>query len=160
LNSGEQTFNLPYGQTIKRCEEVLRNLTMLEDECGNWEIKLKAPKTTASMGEAIKILEQEMKKTSSSFFDQIESDTKNIMDWTNDSQRNYKECQKGLLSLIMYKEVLKMSLSRYRQSIEIEKTITRKANIVQDSMKEPLLDSVDNSDFVAVSTTKIHSRSH
>ena len=104
------------------------------------------------MGEAIKILEQEMKKTSSSFFDQIESDTKKIMDWTNDSQRNYKECQKGLLSLIMYKEVLKMSLSRYRQSIEIEQKITRKANIVQDSIREPLLESVD---IVAVSTTNI-----
>jgi V-type H+-transporting ATPase subunit a len=155
LNSGEQTFNLPYGQTIKRCEEVLRNLTMLEEECGNWEISLKAPKTTASMGEAIKLLEHEMKKTSSSFFDQIESDTKNIMDWTNDSQRNYKECQKGLLSLLMYKEVLKMSLSRYRQSIEIEQNITRKATTMQDSIREPLLESVDNSDFVAVSTSNI-----
>ena len=76
LNKEEQPFNLPYGHTLKRCEEVLRNLLILELECKNMGIKLKGPENVEDFYHVVSLLEKEMKKADSSFFDAIEDKVK------------------------------------------------------------------------------------
>lgn len=61
LNKNEQPFNLPYGNTLKRREESLRNLINIETECTNIGIDLKEPDSIEELNESIDLLQKNMK---------------------------------------------------------------------------------------------------
>lgn len=61
LNKGEQVFNLPFGHYLKRCEDVLRSLSILDQEWYNMGIQLKGPKSLEDFYRSISIIKETLK---------------------------------------------------------------------------------------------------
>ena len=155
LNKGEQPFNLPFGHTVKRCEETLKNLSILSSECSKWGINLSAPKGIDEMKQVVKILQDEMQKTETSFFDTIEDEVKKFNEWSKETFENYNKSKSWLASLLMMREVYKMSLNKYKDSAKIEEEIIRKADPEKDTLKEPLLGGDDAPNLHSISTSTV-----
>lgn len=157
LNKGEQPFNLPYGHTLKRCEEVLRNLLTLELECKNLGITLKAPRSTKEFSDTVSTLEASMKKTHSSFFDEIESSIKECTKFTTDIMKNYQQGKEDFYSLLMYREVIRMTAAKYREAEDIERDIVRQARDEEekDEKMVPLINQDAHENIRTIATTNI-----
>lgn len=157
LNKGEQSFNLPYGHTLKRCEEVLRNLLILELECKNLEITLKGPKSTHEFNETVSALEASLKKTHSSFFDEIESSIKECTKFTTDNMKSYQQVKEDFYSLLMYREVIKMTAAKYREAEDIERDIVRQARDEEekDEKMVPLINQDAHENIRTIATTNV-----
>lgn len=149
LNKKEQPFNLPYGNTLKRCEEVLRNLMIVMSQT---DVNLRKPQTTEEFQEIIGHLEKKMGKTASSFFDHIETRVKELAQFTNESQETYEQIKQSYISLILMREVLKMVREQYKDARANERAFDEES---KDSKKERLLGDDHGSPFGSISTTNI-----
>jgi V-type H+-transporting ATPase subunit a len=156
LNRTDQAFNLPYGNTLKRCEEVLRNLIILQSECNKLNVTLTAPESIDDFDKVISVIEMEMKKKASSFFDVIEDNVKNWAKFTTDNLESYSNIRENYYQLIMNKEVLKMANHKYREATEVQQNIIREAqDNEKDPKKESLLHADVNENIYTISTTNV-----
>mmetsp|Transcript_39454 Transcript_39454/g.29142 ORF Transcript_39454/g.29142 Transcript_39454/m.29142 type:complete len:99 (-) Transcript_39454:3-299(-) len=76
LNRGEQPFNLPYTQQVKRCEETERRILNLINECKGYRVQVKKPVSISSFLEALQCIKQQKNKAASLLFEEIETDIK------------------------------------------------------------------------------------
>ena len=114
LNKGEQVFNLPFGHYLKRWEEVLRSISILNQEWHNMGIQLKGPKNLEDFYRAIGIIKESLKKSHVSFFDEIENKVKEWTKFNLEATQNYHEIVRSYYSLVMSREVLKFASRKYR----------------------------------------------
>ena len=156
LNTNEQAFNLPYGNTLKRCEEVLRNLIVLQLECKKLGVRLSGPASIDQFEHTIELLEDDMKKTASSFFDYIEDNVKNWSEFCTENIKSYADICENYYQLILNKEVLRMANHKYMEATQVEQNIVKTAqDQEQDPKKESLLNENANENIYAISTTNI-----
>lgn len=129
---------------------------MLELECKNLGITLTGPSSIEEFNEVLSSLQKSTKKTHSSFFDEIEGLIKECSKFTTENISNYKELKQAFYSLLMYREVIRMTGNKYRQAQAIERDIVHHAeDEEEEDLKKSLLrneyDSMEN----AITTTNI-----
>lgn len=155
LNRGEQTFNLPYGHQIKRCEEALRDLMILTRECRNWDVHLEGPVNIEEMEDCIRRIEKEAGQTNSALFDDIEEEVQDCRKWKEDTLKSYQVAKDDLISLIMAREVYRMGREKYKVVVERQEKKLNEETKDKDTLKEPLLDDKIDSEYGIISTCNI-----
>jgi len=106
------------------------------------------------MNEIVIKIEQKIKKSDTSFFDFIEEEAENCRKWSSETLKNYEQIKEGLLSLLMMREVYKMSTSKYRKAIGIDGDNVQ-IDEEKDALRESLLNADANLDLSSIATTNI-----
>jgi len=122
----------------------------------NGDIVLKSPKSTAELSAVVALLQGTMKKTDSSFFDEIENNVKDCAKFTNDNLLSYQSIKQNYFSLIMNREIIKMAHQKYRAAAAVSQSIVRLAEDEEkDSKREPMLNRDAHHDIHSISTTNL-----
>lgn len=74
LNKGEQPFNLPYANQIRRCDETERRIMFLINKCKENRIMINKPKSVNVFMRNIAVIESDKKKGHDLLFDAIEEE--------------------------------------------------------------------------------------
>lgn len=63
LNSDEQPFNLTFASWVKRCDDTLRKISLIKEECRRLEVDLKKPKNPETFLENIQAVYRNRKRS-------------------------------------------------------------------------------------------------
>jgi vacuolar-type H+-ATPase subunit I/STV1 len=74
LNKGEQPFNLPYANQIKRCEETERRLLYILGRCKDLGVAIIKPKDIESFLQSLNEIRTQRKRAANLLFEAIEND--------------------------------------------------------------------------------------
>ena len=74
LNKGEQPFNLPYANQIKRCEETERRLLYILGQCKSLGVRIVKPRDIESFLTSLNEIRSARKRAANLLFEAIEND--------------------------------------------------------------------------------------
>jgi V-type H+-transporting ATPase subunit a len=74
LNKGEQPFNLPYANQIKRCEETERRLLYILGRCKDLGVPVNKPRDIESFLSSLNDIRTQRKRAANLLFEAIEND--------------------------------------------------------------------------------------
>ena len=74
LNKGEQVFNLPYANQIKRCEETERRLLYILGRCKDLTVPVTKPRDIDSFLASLNEIRSQRKRAANLLFEAIEND--------------------------------------------------------------------------------------
>jgi V-type H+-transporting ATPase subunit a len=152
LNRDEQVFNMTYGTQLKRCDEVLRNLAMLEEECKDMGLDLSQPENREELESIITLIEQLHKKSQHSLFDEVESKVNAWKKFTYDTMKSLKEVKERYFGMLMYREVVQFVDAKYKEAHKVDE---RQGSKVEDEKEEALININANDGLNTISTTNI-----
>ncbi|CDW80575.1 v-type atpase 116kda subunit family protein [Stylonychia lemnae] len=106
LNRGEQPFNLPYANQIKRCEETERRIMYILNECKHLKVKIQKPKSIKSFLEALSAVKNAKNKASNLLFEEIEHDVRDKEKFVIEQTEKLREMNESFLTMLDYEKVL------------------------------------------------------
>jgi len=111
LNVGEQAFNLTFATWVKRCDDTLRRISSIKEECVRLNVDLKKPKNASAFLDNIDAMYRNRKKSSSLYFEEIEGKIKEKESFVVQQVGVLKRMHEDLNQLIQYKTVLSKAAS-------------------------------------------------
>jgi V-type H+-transporting ATPase subunit a len=111
LNSQEQLFNLTYVDSVRRCDDTLRRISFIKDECKRLGVNLVKPKDAKSFIENLESIYRNRKKSASLFFEEIEQQITKKEIFIAEQINILKKMHEDLNQMIQYKTVLSKAAS-------------------------------------------------
>lgn len=111
LNMTEQPFNLTFANWVKRCDDTLRRISFIKDECLRLDVKITLPKTPKAFLENIAAIHRGRKKSASLYFEEIEEQLKEKEKFVSQQIDVLRRMYEDLNKLIEYKTVLSKAAS-------------------------------------------------
>jgi V-type H+-transporting ATPase subunit a len=111
LNVHEQPFNLTFAHWVKRCDDTLRRISFIKEECIRLNVTLQKPKDAQSFLENINAVYRNRKKSSSFYFEEIEQEVKSKEAFISEQINILKNLHDNLNHLVQYKTVLSKAAS-------------------------------------------------
>ena len=111
LNYDEQPFNLTFANWVKRCDDTLRRIAFIKEECNRLHVELKKPKSPKDFLDNIESIYRNRKKSASLYFEEIEDEIKNKEGFVSQQIEVLKKMHDDLNYLIEYKTVLSKAAS-------------------------------------------------
>lgn len=111
LNYDEQPFNLTFANWVKRCDDTLRKIDFIKQECNRLHVDLKKPKDPKTFLDNLEAMHRSRKKSSSLYFEEIEQEIKNKEGFVSQQIEVLKKMHEDLNHLIEYKTVLSKAAS-------------------------------------------------
>lgn len=106
LNKGEQPFNLPYANQIRRCDETERRILFLINKCKENRIKINKPKNVDVFSRNIGAIESDKKKGHDLLFDAIEEEVHKNETFIREQIMSINEMKEGIAKLKDYQKVV------------------------------------------------------
>jgi vacuolar-type H+-ATPase subunit I/STV1 len=107
LNKGEQSFNLPYSNRIRLCDETERRLLYLIGKCKEHRLRVNKPEDAEAFSENINQVSREKKKAIHLLYDAIENDVAEKEKFVSSQVKAITEMKAEVGKLQDYLEVLK-----------------------------------------------------
>lgn len=111
LNFNEQPFNLTFANWVKRCDDTLRRISFIKDECERLNVQLRKPKNATVFLENIESVYRNRKRSASLYFEEIEKEIKKKEEFVSQQIDILKKMHEDLNQLIQYKTVLSKAAS-------------------------------------------------
>lgn len=111
LNMTEQPFNLTFANLVKRCDDTLRRISFIKDECVRLGVKITPPKSSKAFLENIAAIHRSRKKSASLYFEDIEGQLKEKEKFVAQQIDILRKMYEDLNKLIEYKTVLSKAAS-------------------------------------------------
>lgn len=111
LNINEQPFNLVFSNNIKRCDDTLRRINFIKDECRRLGVDLVKPKNPKQFLDTISKMQKLRKTSASLFFEEIEKSIKEKEAFAINQVDILKKMHEDLNRLVEYKVVLSKAAS-------------------------------------------------
>lgn len=111
LNTQEQPFNLTFAGWVKRCDDALRKISLIKEECGRLNVDLKKPRDASSFLENIQAVYRNRKRSCSLYFEEIEAEINKKETFVSQQIDILKKMHEDLNHLIQYKTVLSKAAS-------------------------------------------------
>lgn len=125
LNKGEQTFSLAYAPQIKRCEETLRRIDIIENECSKLKVKVNKVGSLENFNRAVTRLREDRRKAENVLLDDIEFDVLQKEKFLTEQIANLKEMSENYNSLIESKRVITVVSQIMNQAVEKDQVARR-----------------------------------
>jgi hypothetical protein len=107
LNKGEQPFNLPYCQQIRRCEETERRLLHILQECKHMGVKINKPSEQRTFLESMDFLSKNKKKAVNMLFEEIEQEVTEKERFVTQQIDKLQEMTESFQTMVDYEQVLR-----------------------------------------------------
>lgn len=91
LNMHEQVYDLPFASEVKRCNETLRRIENIENECERLNVPLKSPSTINEYYMAKDGLTSVMQVAEHRMFDSMEKEVKEYDEFLYSQTKSLKE---------------------------------------------------------------------
>lgn len=111
LNTHEQPFNLTFVNWVKRCDDTLRRISFIKEECKRQGLDLKKPKDAATYLENLESIYRNRKKSCSLYFEEIEKEVTKKEAFVAEQIDILRKMHEDLNQLIQYKTVLSKAAS-------------------------------------------------
>jgi V-type H+-transporting ATPase subunit a len=111
LNTDEQPFNLTFVNWVKRCDDTLRRISLIKDECVRLGVHIKKPKSPQQFLDNISAMHRGRKKSASLYFEEVEIQMKEKEKFVAQQTDVLKNMHGNLNRLIEYKTVLSKAAS-------------------------------------------------
>jgi len=111
LNSSEQPFTLTFANWVKRCDDTLRRISTIKEECARLNLNLTRPKDANSFLENIESIYRNRKKSNSLYFEEIEAQIQDKEYFVIQQIAILKRMHEDLNQLVQYKTVLSKAAS-------------------------------------------------
>lgn len=109
MNKNEQTFKLAYTEMIKRCEDCERKMSLIEQECKRFKVKMTKPTNMGEFLTSITSLSRNYKKTDRMLLEEIETDIQTKSKFVVQQSDIIKNMFEVLNNLLEYKRVVKQA---------------------------------------------------
>jgi len=119
MNSDVQPFNLPYASDLKRCEEVLRRIQAIEEECKNLKVPCQKLNDKKQIFTCFDSLVSKSQVSELKLFDKIEEEIRIKYEYVKSQQSAIKSLQETLEEQVRRKVILTSAASIIRGDREI-----------------------------------------
>ena len=107
LNKGEQPFNLPYANQIKRCEETERRLLYILGRCKDLGVAVNKPRDVESFLSSLNEIRTARKRAANLLFEAIENDIIEQERFVLEQTEKIKEIDDNFNTMCEYEQVLR-----------------------------------------------------
>jgi hypothetical protein len=107
LNKGEQPFNLPYANQIKRCEETERRLLYILGRCKDLGVQVNKPKDIESFLSSLNDIRTQRKRAANLLFEAIENDVVEQERFVIEQTEKIREIDDNFNTMCEYEQVLR-----------------------------------------------------
>lgn len=107
LNKGEQPFNLPYANQIKRCEETERRLLYILGQCKGLGVPVNKPRDIESFLACLNDIRTARKRAANLLFEAIENDVIEQERFVIEQTEKIKEIDDNFNTMCEYEKVLR-----------------------------------------------------
>jgi V-type H+-transporting ATPase subunit a len=111
LNSNEQPFNLTFANWVKRCDDTLRRIDFIKNECSRLNVDLQKPANPKLFLENLASVYRNRKKSSSLYFEEIEKEVETKESFVAQQTEILRKMHEDLNHLVQYKTVLSKAAS-------------------------------------------------
>jgi V-type H+-transporting ATPase subunit a len=107
LNKGEQPFNLPYANQIKRCEETERRLLYILNRCKDLGVAVNKPRDIESFLSSLNEIRAQRKRAANLLFEAIENDVIDQERFVLEQTEKIREIDDNFNTMCEYEQVLR-----------------------------------------------------
>ena len=107
LNKGEQPFNLPYANQIKRCEETERRLLYILGRCKDLGVAVNKPRDIESFLSSLNEIRTQRRRAANLLFEAIENDIIEQERFVLEQTEKIREIDDNFNTMCEYEQVLR-----------------------------------------------------